>query len=134
PLNTVSPDAWYVTRYDPRHRSPLDVLNGGIRWDMTTLRDHLGDERFDPSEGYLVRVGDLCYLAVGKIVNRHLDFLWVSGSRYRPSLVSSPAHDRILALRARSDWLGLTPSEHASSLEFDILHNRMPGLSLVPLR
>lgn len=134
PLNTGATDAWFVQQYDPRHRSPLDVLTGYSRWDPFAMHDHFGDERFDPSQGYRVRVGDFCYLAVGKIVNRHLDFIWISASKYRDSLISSPAHDRILALRTRADWLGLTPGEHAASLEFDILHDRLPRLSLVPLR
>jgi hypothetical protein len=132
PLNTTATGAWYITHYDPRHRSPLGVLSGFTRWDRSLWSDHLGDERFDPAGGYRVRVGDLCYLAVGRIVNRHLYF--ISDARNHSSLISSPVHDRILALKARNDWIGLAPGEHASSLEFDVTHNRQPRLSLAPLR
>jgi hypothetical protein len=77
-----------------------------------------------PSKGapsfdtYTVKVGDLCFVAAGQIVNRRL-----TAVRYQPTLclvVNSPIEMPALAAAARADWQGLTPAAHEQQLVRDI--------------
>ncbi|HKB38235.1 MAG TPA: helix-turn-helix domain-containing protein [Gemmataceae bacterium] len=64
-------------------------------------------------------VGDLCYVALGQIVNR--DF---SAVRYIPSLqvaVDSPTHSRALHEGVKARWGSMTPEKHKASLLADFL-------------
>jgi hypothetical protein len=99
--------AWHSDEYDPRYadagRQPQGV-NTGREGEFTE---------------YTLRVGDLCYVAVGQIVNRNL-----AAVRYQPSMclvVNSPVQTPVLAAAARQDWSGLTPEEHQQSLIADAL-------------
>lgn len=68
---------------------------------------------------YSLRVGDLCYVAVGQIVNRHL-----STVRYQPSgcfVINSPVQMPVLARAVKAQWEGLTPDEHLKLLQNDCL-------------
>jgi hypothetical protein len=74
---------------------------------------------------YTVTVGDLCFVALGQIVNRNF-----SAVRYQPSMIvviNSPAHSPELLLAARYEWGALTPETHRSSLILDILQPDYPG-------
>lgn len=65
-------------------------------------------------EEYTLRVGDLCFVAIGQIVNRDLHAL-----QYQPSLmlgIDSPVKVPSLADAVRKDWQGLTAREHRQSL------------------
>jgi hypothetical protein len=71
-------------------------------------------ERFIADGEYRVRVRDLCYVAVGQIVNRR--FVAV---RYQPSaciVINSPVETPELAAAVRADWADLTAVEHERSL------------------
>ncbi len=63
---------------------------------------------------YTLKVGDLCFVAIGQIVGRNLVAL-----RYRPTaclVINSPVETPILARRVREDWGGLTAEAHRESL------------------
>jgi hypothetical protein len=69
---------------------------------------------------YTIRVGDLCYVLVGQIVNRQLSVV-----RYQPTaclVVNSPVETPALASAARSDWGGLTADQHRDLLTQDAFH------------
>lgn len=78
-------------------------------------------------DDYKLRVGDLCFAAIGQIVNRRLHLfggglLDQSGSMHvRSSCVNSPVHSPLLARATREDWSNLTPTEHMASLRSDAL-------------
>jgi hypothetical protein len=102
--------AWHSDEYDPRYgdpgRRPRGV-NTGL------------EKQFNG--GYTLRVGDLCYVALGQIVNRGL-----AAVRYQPSaclVVNSPVQTPALAAAARRDWSGLTPEQHKRSLIADAFAN-----------
>lgn len=68
---------------------------------------------------YTLKVGDLCYVACGQILNRGLNAV-----RYQPTLclvVNSPVETPELAVAVKNDWLGVTPAEHERSLYRDAL-------------
>ena len=93
--------AWYADEYDPRDRAkpPADLHRAGAG----TMAEQ---ERF---EHHQVKVGDLCFVALGQIVNRSL-----LAVRYQPSaclVVNSPVKTPRLAAAARADWHDLTAGE-----------------------
>ena len=104
---------WYSDEYDPRHGDPKKQpgkVNTGMG-DGTGKDTHVEDQR------YTIRVGDLCYVALGQIVNRDLKAV-----RYQPTacvVINSPVQTPTLAAATRADWAGLTPEEHAGSLAQD---------------
>jgi hypothetical protein len=110
---------WFEEEYDPRSNDPS-------KWpanvQCTRIGFHSTKERPSFSDPYTVKVGDLCFVAIGQIVNRHL-----SAMRYQPSLclvVNSPVQTPALADAVKSDWSGLTPEEHRKSLEQDVVDTK----------
>jgi hypothetical protein len=88
---------WHSDEYDPRYadkgKQPPGV-NKGHRDDRRTVLE------------YRVRVGDLCYVAIGQIVNRRFNVV-----RYQPSaciVINSPVESPSLTAAVRTDWGGLT--------------------------
>lgn len=72
----------------------------------------------DFSGSYTVKIGDICYVLIGQIVDRN--FLAV---RYQPTaglIVNSPIMNSWLAERTREDWSDLTPATHRALLLNDI--------------
>jgi len=70
-------------------------------------------------ERYTLRVGDLCYVAVGQIVNRELNAV-----RYQPSLclvINSPVEFPALAAAVKKDWGSLSKKNHRLTLEQDAI-------------
>lgn len=66
---------------------------------------------------YTIRVGDLCYVAIGQIVNRRLNAI-----RYQPTaciVINSPVETPELAVAVKQDWAGLTIEQHILSLRQD---------------
>lgn len=67
---------------------------------------------------YTVKVGDICFVLVGQIVNRRL-----LAVRYQPTsilIVNSPVQSAALAGKTREDWEGLTPAAFKASLLSDL--------------
>ncbi len=96
---------WFGDEYDPRfadpNRQPKEVNE--VEFGL--------EQGFDE---YVLKVGDLCYVAVGQIVNRGLNAV-----RYQPSMclvVNSPIEKPALAAAVRQDWNGLTAEAHEQSL------------------
>ncbi|MEO6568843.1 MAG: hypothetical protein ABIO94_08780 [Opitutaceae bacterium] len=76
---------------------------------------------------YTVKVGDLCFVALGQIVNRRL---YVSGPDFGNGMmfsgafslsINSPVETPALAAAARADWSGITPAQLAEALKHDAL-------------
>jgi hypothetical protein len=102
---------WFSDEYDSRFGDPKKQPPGVNLADRVDL-----GRSFDR---YTLKVGDLCYVAVGQIVNRGL-----LATRYQPSLclvVNSPVQTPALAAAVKADWGGLTPEEHERSLRQDAL-------------
>lgn len=96
--------AYFIESYDPRPPVPTGCQ------DCNRNDEILGD--------YTVKVGDLCYVLVGQIVNRRLVAV-----RYQPTMlvyVSSPIHSPVLAERTRNDWSHLTREGFKASLLADL--------------
>lgn len=68
---------------------------------------------------YTVTVGDLCFVALGQIVNRHFNAV-----RYQPTaiiMVNSPAETPSLRVAVKNEWGSLTAKQHEDSLRRDFL-------------
>jgi ankyrin repeat protein len=68
---------------------------------------------------HTVTVGDLCFVALGQIVNR-----WFNAVRYQPTaciMISSPTRSDVLRVAIKKEWGGLTPARHKESLVRDFL-------------
>jgi predicted nuclease with RNAse H fold len=92
----------YVHRYADPKKQPAKV----------NTRKEVIIEGVKPK--YTIRVGDLCYVAVGQIVNCGLNVL-----RYQPTaciVINSPVETPSLAAAVRKDWSGLTADQHKQSL------------------
>jgi hypothetical protein len=99
---------WFGHEYDPRYRDPARCPSG------VDENVGVGIQNF---RTYSLRIGDLCYVALGQIVNR--DLLAV---RYQPTaclVINSPVETPSLALAARKDWKNLTVEQHKASLRQD---------------
>lgn len=108
---------WFGNEYAPRDRHP-DRKNPGL---YTRGPDSALERKFTT---YTLTVGDLCFVAVGQIVNRAL-----LAVRYQPTLcvvVNSPVELPLLADAVRKDWQGLTEQSHRESLRKDCL-SRWPS-------
>jgi hypothetical protein len=118
--------AWFGDEYEPRH-SDHDRHPAGVNRRGAFGRAHV-------AMPYRMRVGDLCFVAVGQIVNRHFNAL-----RYQPTaclVINSPVQTPELAAAVRTDWGGLTAEEHKRSLAMDALKPDYPwavGAALVRL-
>jgi ankyrin repeat protein len=69
------------------------------------------------SEVYTPKVGDLCFVALGQIVNRQFDAV-----RYVPSgitVVTAPTRSPALRAEVRRQWGGLTAAKHRAALLAD---------------
>lgn len=98
---------WHSDEYDPRFREPR-LQPSGVNTG-NEVRNH----------NYQLTVGDLCYVAIGQIVNRRLNAV-----RYQPTgcrVINSPVQQPALAAAVRADWQGLTEEEHRESLSQDAL-------------
>jgi hypothetical protein len=93
----------YEYRFDDERRQPAGVNSRG----------GLDDMRMTNGE-YPVRVGDLCYVVIGQIVNRRMNVV-----RYQPTaciVINSPVETPSLAAAVRADWGGLNIEQHEKSL------------------
>src|ERR1035438_6730037 len=99
----------FSDEYDPRTRP--EIKKGSPRAWQKSLEK--------PFEGsYQVRVGDVCFVIIGQIVNRDLYAV-----RYQPSgglIVNSPIQTQALADEVRRDWENVGLETFQSSLVGDI--------------
>jgi hypothetical protein len=99
-------------QYDARFRDPRKQPRG--------VNQGEADGVSDPSlPGYTLRVGDLCFAAVGQIVNRHLHPIDAQPGH----LVNSPVERPALARAVKQDWGNLTRAAHRQSLIDDVLYD-----------
>jgi hypothetical protein len=66
-----------------------------------------------PPRDHVVTVGDLCFVALGQIVNR-----WFEAVRYQPTaivMINSPTASAALKNAVRRDWATLTPDTHRNA-------------------
>jgi len=80
-------------------------------------RDMVSDDRKHPSE-HTLTVGDLCFVALGQIVNRRFNAI-----RYQPTaiiMVNSPTYSKALLAAVKKEWSDLTPEKHRQSLIADV--------------
>jgi TonB family protein len=114
---------WFTDGYWPR-----DLGGQGPQGVNTQLRKTLAK----PGT-YTMKVGDLCFVALGRIVGRPYFVVESLANDYKPgaeeryaamfrgppplSYLSSPVEVPALAQAARLDWKGLTPEQHEQLLE-----------------
>ncbi len=117
-LTQLHTGGYFSDRYDPRYSDPARQPQGLNQVDMNSHRS--------PNEHpYTVTVGDLCYVAIGQIVNRGLEsiphaHIGPLGGAILPPAINSPTQNHKLAEAVRKDWGGLTKDEHFHSLMDDL--------------
>jgi len=103
---------WFDEEYDPRKRVKADASDIDLDLDFkNTFERSFNDD-------YVVKVGDVCFVLIGQIVNRNLIAV-----RYQPSgcmVVNSPIESPDLADRLKRDWETLTKQQHIDSLTADL--------------
>ena len=105
--------------YDPRDPEVKKLPAGLNRINEGGPRaSDVGDDFAKHFSKYRVKVGDLCWVALGQIVNRRLEA--VHGRPTGIVQVNSPVHTPALAAAARADWGGLTPAEFKGFLVRDL--------------
>jgi hypothetical protein len=98
----------YDSRFSDSKRKPPGVNTG------------LEKSEWIDKRKYNICVGDLCYIAIGQIVNRSLNAV-----RYQPTnciIINSPVKTPSLATAVKNDWTGLTVEQHKKSLSEDALN------------
>jgi hypothetical protein len=108
----------FAEEYDPRNRPAVAVSWGtGLFENGRTFRG-----------AYQVKIGDICYVLVGQIVNRQLNAV-----RYQPSaglVVNSPVETPSLIEKIKKDWGDLDTQAHERSLLEDVrANNTVSGFS-----
>jgi ankyrin repeat protein len=101
---------YFVDEYDYNSRTakqPPEGVNRRRDWSEN-----------DP-DTHTVTVGDLCFVALGQIVNRRF-----SAVRYQPTaciMINSPTRSEALRRAVKKEWGDLTPEQHKKSLVRDFL-------------
>jgi hypothetical protein len=103
---------WHNDEYDARYLDPKKKPS-----EVNTLLEVSKKTRFERE--YTLRVGDLCFVAIGEIVNRRLSA--VRGQPTACIVINSPVQTTTLAAAVKSDWAGLTVEQHKQSLSRDAL-------------
>ncbi|MFL5245494.1 MAG: HEAT repeat domain-containing protein [Gemmataceae bacterium] len=88
------------------HGNPLNSIERRVLLDETT---HENDEHGSPPDQYTVKVGDVCFVAIGQIVGRSYQAV-----RYQPTaivVINSPVEKRILRSRVRAIWSSKDPAK-----------------------
>ena len=113
-----------------------DVFSELVKLGAAAVPDlvaHLGDHRpthvtiwgelskkedKDDSNSYTAKVGDLCCLALGQIVNRDYTFVMFYDNEYPglSAIISPPTRDAKLRDKLKKQWGELTPEQHRKSL------------------
>jgi len=134
--NPILMNRQFGDEYDPRTSSAC-----GPRWyeNITEECRVYQRERFKQMHQwpqikgtYQVKIGDVCFVLIGQIVNRNLNAV-----RYQPSgnlYVNSPVETPSLAEKVRADWAGLDAQGHETSLRADLKTTPYPDEALIRLR
>jgi hypothetical protein len=69
-------------------------------------------------DDYTVTVGDLCFVALGQILNRSFNTVWEQPTNKQ--VISSPTHSSTLCSTLREEWSNVTPDRHLASLIRDL--------------
>jgi hypothetical protein len=99
---------WFVEQFDHNRRT-----------DKPPAAERDRTEKASKDLTYTVTVGDLCFVAVGQIVNRSYEAVW-----YQPSmniLVNSPNRSAALRADVKRAWGTLTREQHRKALVADFL-------------
>lgn len=107
-IKPVSGMMWigWNDEYDFNSRTRADPPHG-------VNRDSFDEKNQHPNK-HQITVGDLCFVALGQIVNRTF-----SATRYQPSgglIVNSPTYSEVLLNVARKDYGGMTQNDHLEQL------------------
>ena len=97
---------WHSNEYDPRNEESILIAS-------EPNQKHISE--------YTLKVGDLCLVAIGQIVNRNLFAL-----RYQPTeclIINSPVQMPSLMEEVKKDWSGLTDEQFKQSLQEDLKSN-----------
>jgi hypothetical protein len=110
-ISPVSGMMWmsFADEYDYNHRLRKEAPAG-------VNRQTFGE---DGPRSHTITVGDLCFVALGQIVNRNF-----SATRYQPTgglVVNSPTYSPRLCAVVRADFESLTEKRHRDLLVQDIL-------------
>lgn len=87
------------------------------RTSTVPLEKFTGFKSISDSVSHSITIGDLCFVALGQIVNRNY-----SAARYRATgglIVNSPTHSEVLRQRLLNEWSGLTQDSHRDQLISD---------------
>jgi len=106
------------------HRGDFGVMSWAGDYDVgpSGPREKLVDPEIDSPRRHVITIGDLCFFAIGQIVNREFDTVrWVPTACID---LSSPTTIPALAARVAKDWSGLTPEAHRESLLADFRNGR----------
>jgi hypothetical protein len=107
---------FFADEYDARRQT----------WPLVRCGDDAFCEKNREFEApYTVKVGDICFVLIGQIVNRQL-----SAVRYQPTaimMVNSPIETPALADRIRADWSGLEAEGLKNSLLADLHTTKLEG-------
>ncbi|MDB6024561.1 MAG: hypothetical protein JWM68_784 [Verrucomicrobiales bacterium] len=106
PISSMEWTSW-ADEYDYNHRTTKDIPTG-------VNKDAIGW-----NETHTITVGDLCFVALGQIVNRNF-----SATRYQPTgglIVSSPTYSKRLCEVVRAKFEGLTERKHRELLIQDFV-------------
>jgi hypothetical protein len=107
----------FADEYDYNRR--LSTPPAGVDRRGADAGSRAASARRPATDEHVVTVGDLCFVALGQIVNRNFEAV-----RYQPSggtIVNSPSSSKALAAAARAEWGGLTPASHRERLVQDAL-------------
>jgi ankyrin repeat protein len=103
-----------------KRKTKIRISHGGFFGGLFVTEDENDKEKawLGGPRGLTLRVGDLCYVAIGQIVNRHYNAV-----RYQPTaiiFVESPVRSTALRKEIQKEWSGLTPAKHKASLLKDL--------------
>ncbi len=112
PVSGIMWTAW-DDEYDYNGRSRSEAPKG-------VNRDSFTEKYRDNPRNHQITVGDLCFVALGQIVNRNF-----SATRYQPTLgliISSPTYSNTLLNVIKKDYSGMTQDDHRQQLINDFLY------------
>ena len=114
------------TKITIHHESVIGVMSFDDEYDYNrkTTKPPKGVNRelsqtVDRRTTHTVTVGDLCFVALGQIVNRYF-----SAVRYQPTaciMINSPTESELLGIVIKQEWGGFTNERHKESLVRDFL-------------